>query len=118
MSGISADEVYKPTWWLFDDLSFLNGHIAARSGECSLIHSNRQPDASDDTKSIANLNNDSLMEELQYTDTCDVIRNNVVKADCNNRRSPTPSVSNSSRSSSRAERYKKKKLRQKYQMSD
>ncbi|XP_029675080.1 uncharacterized protein LOC115242711 [Formica exsecta] len=118
MSGASADEVYKPTWWLFDDLSFLNVHIAARSGESSLINSNRQPDASDDTMSIVNLNNDSLMEELQYTHTCDLIRNNVVKADCNNRRSPTPSVSKSSRSASRTERYKKKKLWQKYQMPD
>lgn len=37
VSGASADEVYKPTWWLFDDMSFLSVHIAARSGESSLI---------------------------------------------------------------------------------
>lgn len=37
MSGASTDEVYKPTWWLFEDMSFLSAHVAARSGESSLI---------------------------------------------------------------------------------
>lgn len=36
VSGASADEVYKPTWWLFDDMSFLNAHIGTRTGESSL----------------------------------------------------------------------------------
>lgn len=37
VSGASVDEVYKPTWWLFDDMSFLSVYIAARSGESLLI---------------------------------------------------------------------------------
>ena len=35
-SGASVDDIYKPTWWLFEDMSFLNPHIAQRKGESSI----------------------------------------------------------------------------------
>lgn len=39
-SGASTDDVYKPTWWLFEDMSFLDAHIAQRKGESSITVSN------------------------------------------------------------------------------
>ncbi|XP_028045321.1 uncharacterized protein LOC105840106 isoform X2 [Monomorium pharaonis] len=134
MSGASTDEVYKPTWWLFEDMSFLSAHVAARSGKSSLIviakniycyykncnfqttyfnsnllqHSNKQSDVP--PTNVTNIINDSSVEELQYTEICDLInKNNAVKDYDNNSHSPTFSGSSSSKLSSRTERNKKKK---------
>lgn len=35
-SGMSTDDIYKPTWWLYEYLSFLKPHIMSRKGESSL----------------------------------------------------------------------------------
>lgn len=35
-SGASTDDIYKPVWWLFEDMSFLNPHITQRKGESSI----------------------------------------------------------------------------------
>ncbi|EZA52884.1 hypothetical protein X777_07702 [Ooceraea biroi] len=35
-SGAGTDDVFKPTWWLFEELSFLAPHIASRKGESSI----------------------------------------------------------------------------------
>lgn len=35
-SGVSTDEIYKPTWWLYEDMQFLDPHIAHRKGESSI----------------------------------------------------------------------------------
>jgi len=35
-SGASTDDIYKPTWWLFEDMSFLNPHTAQRKRESSI----------------------------------------------------------------------------------
>ncbi|XP_036140666.1 uncharacterized protein LOC105840106 isoform X3 [Monomorium pharaonis] len=119
MSGASTDEVYKPTWWLFEDMSFLSAHVAARSGKSSLIHSNKQSDVP--PTNVTNIINDSSVEELQYTEICDLINKNngnnsythnihaPVKDYDNNSHSPTFSGSSSSKLSSRTERNKKKK---------
>jgi hypothetical protein len=32
-SGAATHDVYKPTWWLFEDMSFLNPHITQRKGK-------------------------------------------------------------------------------------
>lgn len=36
-SGMSTNDIYKPTWWLFEDMKFLDPHIAQRKGESSII---------------------------------------------------------------------------------
>lgn len=35
-SGMSTNDIYKPTWWLFEDMKFLDPHIAQRKGESSI----------------------------------------------------------------------------------
>lgn len=35
-SGAGTDDIFKPTWWLFEELSFLAPHVAARKGESSV----------------------------------------------------------------------------------
>lgn len=86
-------------------MSFLNAHIGTRTGESSLTHSNSIRDASD--RNVVDIITDSSVEELQYTEICDLVNNKTaVKADCNDSRSPTPSVSHSSKSSSRTQRDK------------
>lgn len=35
-SDASTDDIYKPTWWLFEDMNFLNPHITQRKGESSI----------------------------------------------------------------------------------
>ncbi|KYN27984.1 hypothetical protein ALC57_02608 [Trachymyrmex cornetzi] len=35
-SGASADEIYRPTWWLYEDMKFLDPYIAQRKGESSI----------------------------------------------------------------------------------
>ena len=35
-SGVSTDEIYKPIWWLYEDMKFLDSHIAQRKGESSM----------------------------------------------------------------------------------
>ncbi|EZA51904.1 hypothetical protein X777_09219 [Ooceraea biroi] len=38
-SGASTDDIYTPTWWLFEDMSFLNPRITQRKGESSIMAS-------------------------------------------------------------------------------
>jgi len=35
-SGASFDDVYKPSWWLFEEMSFLDPHLVQRKEESSL----------------------------------------------------------------------------------
>lgn len=38
-SGASSDEIYKPTWWLYEEMQFLDPHISQRKGESSIKES-------------------------------------------------------------------------------
>ena len=41
VSGAATDEVYKPKWWLFPELSFLDPVITIRKGESSITPKNK-----------------------------------------------------------------------------
>lgn len=41
VSGAATDEVYKPKWWLFPELSFLDPFITIRKGESSITPKNK-----------------------------------------------------------------------------
>lgn len=35
-SGASTDEIYKPIWWLYEDMKFLDPYFSQRKGESSV----------------------------------------------------------------------------------
>ncbi|XP_066593548.1 uncharacterized protein [Prorops nasuta] len=66
-SGASSDEIYKPTWWLYDSMSFLEKHVAARKGNSSLKE-NVEPKYIKGNTSLTDLINSSSTEDLELAD--------------------------------------------------
>jgi len=76
-SGVSTDDVFKPTWWLFEELSFLAPHVASRKGESSSISKNIVAESYIDTSSSFQENEcNENMDDLLFVDVQRVLRSN------------------------------------------
>ncbi|XP_071575296.1 uncharacterized protein [Temnothorax nylanderi] len=67
-SGAGADDVFKPTWWLFEELSFLAPHVASRKGESSVSKNIVAKSYVDTSTSSQECENDENMDNLFFTD--------------------------------------------------
>ncbi|XP_018398018.1 PREDICTED: uncharacterized protein LOC108776024 [Cyphomyrmex costatus] len=95
-NGVCSHDVYKPSWWLFEEMSFLDPYIAQRKGESSLTISKTQ---SKDTESVKMYDEDN--DDLEFLDNKNnrqakenVCRNIQPNASCSSPtrpRSATPS---------------------------
>ncbi|XP_026830445.1 uncharacterized protein LOC109611167 [Ooceraea biroi] len=102
-SGASTDDIYTPTWWLFEDMSFLNPRITQRKGESSIMISNSQSEL------LEHETPKNEIEDLQFRDVCNILNTDYDSENTNpNVQSPSCSI-NSSTSSNIASLIKKKK---------
>lgn len=67
-SGAGTDDVYKPTWWLFEELSFLAPHVASRKGESSVSKNIVAKTYVDTSSSSQNFEDDESMDDLLFVD--------------------------------------------------
>ncbi|XP_018317049.1 uncharacterized protein, partial [Mycetomoellerius zeteki] len=68
-SSMSTNDIYKPTWWLFDDMKFLDPHIAQRKGESSITVSSQQRSSLESTTQ-----EESDNEDIQFVDVVDILK--------------------------------------------
>ncbi|XP_011874896.1 PREDICTED: uncharacterized protein LOC105565918 [Vollenhovia emeryi] len=68
-SGMSTNDIYKPTWWLFEDMKFLDPHIVQRKGESSITISSKQFSSSESSTIVEENDN----EDLQFLDVANIL---------------------------------------------
>lgn len=78
-SGTSADEVYKPAWWLYECLAFMKPHVVSRKGESSFQMINSMPSETNteleypDVVRALRMKSIELAEIIDFTDDPDVV---------------------------------------------
>ncbi|XP_029159103.1 uncharacterized protein LOC114931291 [Nylanderia fulva] len=70
-SGASTDEIYKPTWWLYEDMKFLDPYISQRKGESSI----KERFSKEQSVTMALNENENNNEHLQFLDVYNILEN-------------------------------------------
>jgi|GEM_PF-7031653 len=75
-SGVGTDDVFKPTWWLFEELSFLAPHVASRKGESSISKNIVAKSYIDTSSSFQEDECNENMDDLLFVDVQRVLGSN------------------------------------------
>ncbi|XP_018360503.1 PREDICTED: uncharacterized protein LOC108770356 [Trachymyrmex cornetzi] len=109
-SGMSTNDIYKPTWWLFEDMKFLDPHIAQRKGESSITVSSQQSSCLEHNTAEEESDN----EDLQFIEVA-----NILKAQDSNKENTEPNLqpnpSSCSTSSTGSQRATSKRGKRKFE---
>jgi len=75
-SGVGTDDVFKPRWWLFNELSFLAPHIASRKGESSISKNIVAKSCVNTSSSFQEDECDENVDDLRFVDVQRVLGSN------------------------------------------
>jgi len=85
-SGVGTDDIFKPTWWLFEELSFLAPHVVSRKGESSISKNigvaKSYVDMSSTSQNMKEYECDENMDDLLFVDVQRVLgskNHNILK---------------------------------------